>query len=285
MIGPVISPAMVEEYERNGVICVRNVIDMERVERLREAVSRVLSGPTGMDADAAVEEGRPADPNSGIAKFRQAMNGWQQDDEYRALLMESAVPKVAAELMRSATARVLYDQTLVKEPGSPVPVSWHHDQPFWPVSGDQVCSVWVALDEVTPDSAPVHYARGSHLRSERYRPTVPSGPPFDSLVNCDLPTAPDLFQVPEADLVTWDMMPGDVLVFTGKTLHGSGANLRKDRPRRAIAARYVGDDARFIEGMHVLSLAFPEQPALKTGEPLSGDLFPLAWHNEELKVS
>ena len=269
-----ITPAMIEEFERDGVVCVRNVIDMDLVERLRASLDDVLGKGFTVSSDSDGTE--PSISATGEAKrMRQAFNGWERNDVYRELTLESAVPRIAAELMQSKSVRLLYDHTLVKEASSTVPIEWHHDLPFWPVSGTQVCSVWVALDEVTKESGAVHYGRGSHKLPQRYRPTAPDTPEFAGMVNLDLPRAPNLFEDPNADLLYWDMMPGDALVFSALTLHGSGANLRADRSRRAISPRYVGDDARFVSGKHTTSLLF--EPNLKTGDVLDDPQFPIAW--------
>ena len=281
MSDSIITASLLEDFERDGVVCVRAIIDMPMVERLRSAAAVVLEDPTAMAVDSP--ESGPSSSKTGKAgRFRQAMNGWQRSGAYHDLVFDSAVPGAAAAIMRSKTARVLYDQTLVKEPLSTVPIEWHHDLPFWPISGTQICSIWVALDEVSKDSGAVYYARGSHKSPQLYRPTIPRTPEFDLLgiVNNDLPQAPNLFEDPTADLVTWDMQPGDALIFTPRTLHGSGPNLRSDRSRRAIAPRFIGDDVRYVAGMHVLNLSFPQQPSLKTGDPLNDPMFPVVWSHQ-----
>jgi ectoine hydroxylase-related dioxygenase (phytanoyl-CoA dioxygenase family) len=270
----IVTPVMIDDFERDGVICVRNLIDMALVERLRTAINVVLEWPDSIHLDSDQSEPSTS-AKAKTRRFHSAHNGWRRNDAYRELTLESAVPRVAAELMKSKLVRLLYDHTLVKEPNSTVPIDWHHDLPFWPVSGKQICSVWVALDEVTKESGAVHYARGSHKSAQRYRPTVPDTPDFAGMMNLDLPLAPNLFEDPNADLLYWDMQPGDALVFSALTLHGSGANLRSDRSRRAISPRYLGDDARFVSGRHTTASLF--EPDLKTGDVFDDPQFPIAW--------
>jgi len=271
-----VTPAMIDAFERDGVVCVRNVIDMSLVERLRAAMKVILEEAFTITFDSEESESPTSIKSKAkTRRLQQAFNGWERNDVYRELALNSAVPRVAAELMKSKSVRLLYDHTLVKEPNTTVPIEWHHDLPFWPVSGTQVCSVWVALDEVTKESGAVHYACGSHKSKQMYRPTAPDTPEFAGMMNLDLPRAPNLFEDPNADLLYWDMQPGDALVFSARTLHGSGANKRSDRSRRAISPRYTGDDARFVAGRHTTSLLF--EPNLKTGDVLDDPQFPIAW--------
>lgn len=265
-----ISQSLIDDYDRDGVVCVRGIIGRVLIDRLRDAVDLVLDSPMTMTQESF-------DPESQIrAKYRQGFNGWKVHEVYREMIFDSAVPRVAARLMQSKTLRLIYDQTLVKEPGTTVPVKWHQDLPFWPFTGDQICSVWIALDVVTKESGAVHYLRGSHKGPNLYRPPDfnDGESPGEGIANLDLPLSPNFFDEPGADLICWEMEPGDALVFNARTLHGSGANLRTDRSRRAVAPRFAGDDARFVEGMHILNLSFETQPNLKTGDPIDDPLFP-----------
>jgi ectoine hydroxylase-related dioxygenase (phytanoyl-CoA dioxygenase family) len=49
------------------------------------------------------------------------------------------------------------------------------------------------------------------------------------------------------EFLSWDMQPGDVLVFNAMTVHGSQGNLRMNTRRRAWAFRFVGDEHEFVD--------------------------------------
>lgn len=71
--------------------------------------------------------------------------------------------------MRAHTVRFFYDQLFVKEAGSPVPTSWHHDITFWPLAGQHICSLWLPLDPGNRTSSGLEYVRGSHRWSQRFK--------------------------------------------------------------------------------------------------------------------
>jgi ectoine hydroxylase-related dioxygenase (phytanoyl-CoA dioxygenase family) len=254
-------------YQRDGVICLRGVLDSAAVERLREAVAWAMLNPSPLAQEFL--------PSEAGGRYFSDLHNFRRNAAYAALACDSDLPEIAGRAMGARSVRVLYDQTIVKEPGTQSPTPWHHDLPFWPVTGRQICSIWVALDEVTPESGGVQYARGSHLSGELYRPTQPDTPETRLMRNMDLPPAPNLSKDATADVVSWNMAPGDALVFSARTLHGAGANRASGRTRRAIVVRYVGEDVTFVEGPH--ALAFAEPVPLKTGDPLDAPQFPIVW--------
>ena len=44
-----------------------------------------------------------------------------------------------------------HEHVLVKEPGSATSTPWHHDQSYYPVDGDDVCSLWIPVDPVSEE--------------------------------------------------------------------------------------------------------------------------------------
>ncbi len=58
-----------------------------------------------------------------------------------------------------------------------------------------------------------------------------------------LPSAEDIRST--YPLISWDTTPGDVIIHHPLTLHYAAGNATADTRRRAIAIRYLGDDARW----------------------------------------
>lgn len=266
-----------DEYAENGVVCIRNAINSSLVAKLRNEIDQLLCGESAMELGG---EEIPLDtdikPDPGHKSW-QAFNGWKKYASYRELVFGSPLPVIAADLMKSDRVQLLYDHSFNKEPGSPVPVPWHHDLTFWPVSGSQICSAWVALDEVTTESGAVCFVRASHLWEQRFRPSLELNAETARIANMLLEPSPDYFEVPGAELISWDMLPGDALVFSALTLHGSRGNYSATKSRRAISPRFIGEDVRFVEGVHVLTPLLDPTPWLSAGAHLVGPDFPVAW--------
>ena len=259
---------VVAEYDRDGVVCLRARFDLPWIDRLRTAVERDLAVP-GPNATNFAE-------GSSAGKFFGDMFMWKQDEDFRAAALEFPAPAIAARLMRSQRADLFYDQLFVKEPGTAHPTPWHQDQPYWPVKGWQIASVWIALDPVECSNGAVEFIAGSHKWGVNFRPT-----PFRKGHEIKF-TSSDLVQIPDIDadrgkydIRSWRMAPGDCVVFHAMIVHGAPGNDTPGARRRGLSLRYTGDDARYDPRPGTFQ--FPHTPDLAAGAPMTCDLFPRVW--------
>ena len=146
---------------------------------------------------------------------------------------------VAGAVTGSSEVRYLYDQLFVKEKGVSTKTPWHQDGGYWRVSGPKICSVFVPLDPVKAHDG-LEFVVGSqhwHLHNPQH---FADGTPY---TGTSLPTMPDvdaMVSAGQAQLRTFDLSPGDVLVFSERTAHGGPGNWG-----RALSTRWTGDDTVF----------------------------------------
>jgi hypothetical protein len=93
---------------RDGAAVVRGVLPARWIEAMRVAIDAVLAGasPTG------AEYGKVA------GRFYGDFFLWLREPAFRSFALASPLPELAARLMGSRSATLLYDQLFVKEPGS-----------------------------------------------------------------------------------------------------------------------------------------------------------------------
>jgi len=127
---------------------------------------------------------------------------------------------------------------------------WHHDITFWPVDGDQIVSIWIALDPTNLDNGGLEFVPGSSNIEDRFQ-AIGVGDegrlPFSSNTLTALPAINSATTgETEGDLtaISFDMQAGDILIFDATILHGAPPNLTA-RPRRGLALRYLGSDVVF----------------------------------------
>jgi ectoine hydroxylase-related dioxygenase (phytanoyl-CoA dioxygenase family) len=267
-----IGAEQIDRFERDGAIILRDVIDASWIERMRDAIDRVLQQPSQFASEMAAQ--------STGGRFYGDFFLWRTNSEFRAFLFESPLAELAQRIMRSNTARFFYEQLLVKEPGTGSVTPWHQDLPYWPVAGWQIVSIWVPFDRATPENGVVTYVKGSHLWGKLFKPrSFGTRPP--NLVEDGLTEAPDIDARPQDfEFVTGVLNPGDVFVHHARTLHGAPGNASPSARRRALATRWCGDDVLFEErpnhflGAAKFSSLRPLAPG-KSGDSLDCELFPL----------
>lgn len=126
-----------------------------------------------------------------------------------------------------------------KLPGDGKVVPWHQDAVYWPFTPTRTTTVWLAIDDVGPDNAPLRFVPGSHLGGpvvheevaldgstvlRRRAATVPPAPPFDDLLRA-----------------------GQASLHSDLLLHGSDANA-STRRRAGLTLRYAAASVRLLDG-------------------------------------
>jgi ectoine hydroxylase-related dioxygenase (phytanoyl-CoA dioxygenase family) len=266
----------IRTYQDDGVVCVRRLLDDSWIARMRRAVDRVTDNPGPMR-----ESYSPEQPG----RFFSEKFLWTVDPDFRAFVYESPVAAAVGRLMGATKINLFYDHLLVKEPGTEAPTHWHQDSNFWPFQGAQICSVWFPLDAVDLSNGALEFVRGSHAWYDRpmsrqalfgNRDGQPQDAGDDGAMRVDdTPEQPNIEAHREDfDIVSWDLDPGDALIFTALTLHFAPPNLTAGR-RRALSTRWLGDDVRYRRKAKMLQLI--RDPGLADGQPPDCELFPVIW--------
>lgn len=258
-----ITESEIATYKQDGVVCLRGLVSSEWVSRLREAAERSMQQPGELHAELA--EGR-----KGTGRFFHDTFIWAHDDTCRDFVFNSPAGPAAARVMQSNKVNIFFDQWLIKEPGTPTRTPWHHDMTYWPIDGDQISTLWLALDSVTSDSGAVEYVKGSHNWRQKFKPASFSG---TNQYKEDLPQVPDIDAMrAELEFAQFDLEPGDCTLHHGLTVHGSPGNQSTRHRRRAHVSRWAGDDVFFHprDGLQEM----PPLPDLASGDPIDSDLWP-----------
>lgn len=262
-----------QTFEEDGVVCLRGLFDPDWCKRMYDASISYMDSGQGRV--------RVVDRPDETGKFYSNVFMCGSDPDFLAFRNESPAAEIAATLMKSAEARFWYDQLFIKEPTTVAPTQWHHDLPFWPFTGNDVISIWLALTPVTKESSGLQYLKGSHKWDKFYRPATPDDDP--AFANPDLEPCPnfsDREDDPSLTFLSWDMEPGDCICHHPLTVHGAGPNKSQTQRRVGLSIRFFGDDARYDPKPYTVKL--PADPACAAGEyPADDTLFPVIWRREQ----
>lgn len=252
-----LTPDQLEAYRRDGVVCVRALYSPDCVAHLAKALDQIF------------QAGSFEFPGIG-ATFKSDAFSWLTNDAIRDFVLNGPTACIAQQAMESKKVNFFYDQIFIKQALTPDPTPWHHDATFWPLEGNDIVSLWTSVDPVNAESSALEFVAGSHLWDKRWKPVGAGGVVVSSE---DLEYLPDINADREKyNIVSWDLEPGDALLFHARTVHGSRGNRSPNQARRAITTRWCGDDVVFrpIEGQMPIVWAH----GLKPGEHLGGPIFP-----------
>lgn len=262
----------IDDFQRDGVICLRGMFKPEWCDMLREASLEAMENGAGRVREPKLEPGK--------GRFYSNVYLSDSDERFRLLRDASPAPEIAAKLMGCDEVRFYYDQLFIKTPGTAAPTPWHNDLPFWPFAGNDLISIWIALTPVSAETSGVQYVAGSHRWNKMFRAVTPDYDP--RFLDPVLEECPDYGspETPSAGKVlSWDMQPGDVLCHHPLTVHGAAGNASTTQTRVGLSIRYLGRDVQWDPRPHTMTLRRP--PEVEAGEYPADDIaFPRIWDSQ-----
>ena len=275
-----ITPDEIETYHRDGVLLLPGMFDKDWIELLNKGLDANIEAPTRRSRIWYKD-------TSGRSMFYDH-TAWQGIEEYRKFIFNSPAAQICGQLMRSTTINFFFDSVFVRSTGTQFETPWHQDEPYWSVEGYDACSIWMPLGPVKQKNA-LSFVPGSHRLKTVFKqynfgdlnPVRKKN--VDQVDFSDIAEQefPDINADPKRfGVVSWDMQPGDCIVFNGRTMHGGSGKLDDDCELRVFTTKWVGDDVRikFRDcGMDPDHSADMIEKDLKPGDRPGTNLYPRIW--------
>jgi phytanoyl-CoA hydroxylase len=210
------SAAGLQRYEQDGFVIFRNVLDAALIAQASEHVAWLQQRYPelrGEDLDCQL-----------VAK----------DPFWVRLVSDDRLLDIA-EVFVGPDIALFASHYICKPPYTGRPVLWHQDGAYWPLEPMEVVTLWLAVDDSTPENGSLRVIPGSHrddLHEIRGREDVDNVLGSESATDVDEGLAIDL-----------TLAPGDVEVHHPRIMHGSTANTSPKR-RCGLAIRYIPTSTR-----------------------------------------
>jgi len=217
------TPEALQHYERDGFVIFRRVLDAALIAQASEHVTWLQQRHPELRGEDLGHELVAGDPF------------WVR------LVSDDRLLEIAEQFVGPDIA-LFASHYICKPPYSGRPVLWHQDGAYWPLEPMEVVTLWLAVDESTPENGGLRVIPGSHhedLHEIRAREDFDSVLGSESAVNVD-----------ESLAVGLTLSPGDVEVHHPSIMHGSAANTSPMR-RCGLTIRYIPTSTR---------ITAPEQP-------------------------
>lgn len=266
-----LSQEQVRYYQENGFVVIDDFLSSEELAEWRAAVTEAIAERNGIkipgqDIKVGMDDGINEDAAYFSKVFDQLLNLWQTNNRVKKIMTDGRIGKMAAELAGVDGIRIWHDQALFKRPWAN-PTSWHLDTPFWSFSSRQALSIWVALDDATPENGCLYFIPGSFKETTFENKGI--GKNMDGIF--------DVYpQCRNTDAVAAAMKAGSCSFHNGLTIHGAGANMTRGY-RRAMTCAYMPDGSVFNGQANILPEAYLK--TLAVGDLLNNDVQnPLIYH-------
>jgi ectoine hydroxylase-related dioxygenase (phytanoyl-CoA dioxygenase family) len=266
-----LSDQQVKNYRDNGFLVVDNFLSPAELEDWRAKVMAAVAERGGIkmpgkDLKTGEDDGINEDAEYFGKVFDQLINLWQTNDGVKQLMLDARIGQMAAKLAGVDGIRIWHDQALFKRPWAN-PTAWHLDTPFWSFTDRNALSIWVALDDATPENGCLYFLPGSN-RITRFENSA-IGKNMDGIFT----VYPELANVNSAAA---PMKAGSCSFHNGLTVHGAGANMTSGH-RRAMTCAYMPDGNVYNGQPNVLPDEYVKR--LTIGDPLNNEAQnPLIYH-------
>ena len=206
-----------EQYERDGYVLFPQVLDEDLMREARAHLAWLMQRHPDV---------RP----------EQLGHTLVADDPLWVRLVSDERLLDIAEMFIGPDIALFASHYIAKPPFDGQPVLWHQDGSYWPLHPMHVVTLWLAVDDATPENGCMRVIPGSHtldLQPMRRRDDVPSV----------LSSSIDDAFVDESQAVDCALRSGGVEVHHPNIIHGSKANHSPHR-RAGLTIRYIPTSTR-----------------------------------------
>jgi phytanoyl-CoA hydroxylase len=218
--------SMTSDYQRDGYLICRDLVDAATVAALRDETVAIASGRRGSIAGAAPQS---LDDEAALRAVLAIHFPHKISPPMRHMLTHPAIVAVLQQIV-GPDVKCMQSMLFVKNAGKPGQ-AWHQDETFIPTRDASLTGVWIALDDATVDNGCLWVQPGSHQTRRLWTSRPCSDPRFDGSPESVGWESP---QWPAEGGVAAEVSAGSVVFFNGYTLHRSLHNQRLHGYRRAL---------------------------------------------------
>lgn len=180
---------------------------------------------------------------------REIVNGWKCSDVVARVALRSSLGRIACEVAGWRQGARLAQDDLVYKPAGAGGVGYHRDSAYisdnFRPRDDNSVTMWIALDDADEENGVIEYLRGSHLDRDRTSTFGSFHTTNGAFASDERRTVPTVKR-------------GHAIIHHQDILHGSGPNISRNRPRRALVLHFIRADLHlrespdYIYGRYVL---------------------------------
>ncbi|AHM61143.1 Phytanoyl-CoA dioxygenase [Flammeovirgaceae bacterium 311] len=257
-----LSKEQIEFYKENGYLSNVKLLEEWQIERLNKELAEIAD-PAHPAHDLFYEFHSNESTDSNAVLFH-ALGAWRISEGFHDILWNPAFVMAASQLLEGKPVRFWHDQLFCKPAYHGGVVAWHQDYSYWTRTIPmQHLTCWVGLDDATRENGCLYYVPKSHNWGLLEKPELAGD--MDGLMHYLSDE-----QKPEFKPVPVELNKGHATFHHPLMVHGSYEN-KSSRSRRAFVLNVFADGTVSNSDEVILSGV----PAIKTGNKMEGQFFPL----------
>ncbi|MCB1583589.1 MAG: phytanoyl-CoA dioxygenase family protein [Xanthomonadales bacterium] len=239
-----LTPAEIEQFQQDGFLIKRQMIDMSLLNEIRSQTKTHLNlrlPPFELEA----ELGYPKAPRSteavGGQTIRRLLLAYTRDQAFREWAKNRVVKSILQQLLDSDEIFFVqshHNCVMTKQPEYSSKTLWHRDVRYWRFNNHELINSWLAMGQENNDNGCLKVIPGSHLLKES------SDMVDDALfLKVDHPQSEQWL----TKAIDVELQAGDVLFFHAAIFHAANHN-RTDTPKYSLVNSYHGVGTQAIKG-------------------------------------
>ncbi len=216
-----LTPQEVARYHQEGYLGPSYRLPSAQLEQLRQGLDRLIQDNPGVRPEKLVSAHIEGDNGEGV----------RGSSGFLDLARDPALVDMVSQVIGDDV--ILWGcQVFCKPGGDGYETPWHQDGHYWPIRPLANCTVWVALDDSTPENGCLRVIPGSHRDRRTHQHLMEDR---EDLVLSQR-TADNAFDAATARDVILEA--GQMSMHDIYMIHGANAN-RSPRRRAGVAIRYM----------------------------------------------
>ncbi|MEP6482137.1 MAG: phytanoyl-CoA dioxygenase family protein [Rhodoglobus sp.] len=240
-VSTVISDEAWDGFSRDGFLHLGQVLSADAIEQLKQRADDLAAGVVKnprvlLQLDTGGEYLQLPDAVAAFdapTKLYRKIQGLEFDDEFLPLIRHPRFFEVCARIYGPHIALSLFRAMIMNKPaGQGTILPWHQDGgDVWGLDREPLVTIWVALDDATPENGCMQAVRGSHRNGllSSYGSTLSDD---DATLHC-----------PPDKVVDLAVPAGHAVLMHNWLIHRSGLN-PSPNPRRAVTICYLDGRTR-----------------------------------------
>ncbi len=225
-----LSPTQLAQFHQDGFLLIRDFAPKTLVTQILEAAHEEIAR---MEPPIESEEEYLGVPQGATVTLRRLRQVYYRHPLFREWMHFDAIRPALEQVLGEKPLLTLahHNSIMTKMPRTSTETCWHQDIRYWRFENDNLVSVWLALGEERLENGVLEFIKGTHKMD--FTPDR-----FDKKV-CfreDLPENRDLI----SQKVHYDLNPGDIVLFHGKTLHHAFQN-KTQKPKISFVYTVRGE--------------------------------------------